>query len=57
MNTAWHDLAFDERAKWIGVADFAAEFDAGDGGLEIVGVGQRIGLDLYRVEWVGAGQA
>src|ERR1700740_1260488 len=54
---ARHDFESFEGSKRSRVADLATKFHARYCGLQVVRVGQRIGLDLYRVVGVGSGQA
>src|SRR6266576_5007215 len=54
---ARHDFAFCEGSKRRRIANLATKFHARYGGLQVVRVGQCIGLDLYRVVGVGSGQA
>src|ERR1700723_766710 len=49
--------AFCEGSKHSRIANLATKFHARYCGLQVVRVGQRIGLDLYRVVGVGSGQA
>src|SRR5580700_8350617 len=53
---ARHDFAFCEGSKSSRIANFATKFHALYRGLQVVRVGQRIGLDLYRVVRVGSRQ-
>src|SRR5882757_4296937 len=54
---ARHDFAFCKGSKRSRIANLATKFHASYCGLQVVRVGQRIGLDLYRVVGVGSGQA
>src|SRR5258705_11016186 len=56
LQLSWHHLALGEGVKGGGVTDLPTEFDARDRGLQIVGVTQKLCLDLNRVERVGARQ-
>src|ERR1700756_1240540 len=54
---ARHDFAFCIGSKRSRIANLATKFHARDGGLQVVRVGHRIGLDLYSVVRVGSRQA
>src|SRR3979411_437095 len=54
---ARHDFAFCEGTKRSRIANLATKFHARCCGLQVVRVGQRIGLDLDRVVRVGSRQA
>src|SRR6201993_1264356 len=54
---ARHDFAFGEGSKRSRIANLATKFHVRYCGLHVVRVGQRIGLDLYRVVRVGSRQA
>src|SRR5258707_2784719 len=54
---ARHDFAFCEGSKRSRIANLATKFHARYCGLQVVRVGQRIGLDPYRVVRVGSRQA
>ena len=53
---ARHHLALGERAKRSRVADFPTKFQTDHRGLQIVGVRQRVFLDLDGVERIGSRQ-
>jgi hypothetical protein len=54
---ARHDFAFCEWSKRGRIANLATKFHVRYCGLQVIRVGQRIGLDLDRVVGVGSGQA
>ena len=56
LQIARHDFALGERPRRGRVTDFATQFDARDRGVDVVGVGQRVGVDLDGIELVATGQ-
>src|SRR6266853_5619478 len=56
LQLSWHHLALGEVVKGGGVTDLPTESDSRDRGLQIVGVTQKLCLDLNGVERAGARQ-